>query len=267
MQLSKLGHALTWAVGITSVAAAPTVADISVVTRNTPGTTLANTVAGFRRALLDARLNKRQSVWSNQTTIEKTFDGATLFAASGSVKNGNDSADISVVCSTCYVKTTATAQLSVDGNLNVSQAITNATNAVENEFIAIAAAAWNYTEVYLNTLISPSASAPPIDVDFALNIPAIPEVTLSFQFNDTELYMEIDTVIEGSVGYTVTLYKSDTPLGISFEGNNIGIVFTVDLILNANDDIDISSGFHIKLDDGVQFDIALFAKDIAKATL
>jgi hypothetical protein len=47
----------------------------------------------------------------------------------------------------------------------------------------------------------------------------------------------------------------------------MGAVFSVDLILIPDADIHIESGIHIKLDDGVAFDMQLFDKDIASTTV
>jgi hypothetical protein len=54
------------------------------------------------------------------------------------------------------------------------------------------------------------------------------------------------------------LYKSETPLGISAGRDlEVGIVFTVDVILSVEAEIDIISGFYIKLNDGVAINIPL----------
>lgn len=110
---------------------------------------------------------------------------------------------------------------------------------------------------------------PPVpNLGFQIDIPDIPEAILSFQFDDLELYVQLNTVFSGDVTYNLNLYTSKTPIGLSI-GDEVtaGVVFTVDLILSAGAEVDISSGFHIKLDDGVAFDIALFGQNVTDTTL
>jgi hypothetical protein len=64
------------------------------------------------------------------------------------------------------------------------------------------------------------------------------------------------------------LYKSETPLGISTgQDLEVGSVFTVDVILSVEAEITISSGFHIKLNDGVAINIPLLGQSISRVTL
>lgn len=47
----------------------------------------------------------------------------------------------------------------------------------------------------------------------------------------------------------------------------LGAVLTVDLILAVEGAIDISSGFHVKLDDGVAINLPLFGDEVADMTV
>lgn len=109
---------------------------------------------------------------------------------------------------------------------------------------------------------------PPIDFNFEVDLPEIPECRLEFQFDGLELYMLIDTVLSSSATYTLNLYTSNTPIGFAV-GNDlqIGVTLSIDLILSADGEIDISTGFHIKLDDGVAINIAMFSKDVSSMTM
>lgn len=76
--------------------------------------------------------------------------------------------------------------------------------------------------------------------------------------------MLIDTTLSMGATYNLPLYKSETVLGVSVtESLEVGIIFTIDLILSVEGEIDISSGFHIKLEDGLAIDIALFSNDVS----
>jgi hypothetical protein len=109
----------------------------------------------------------------------------------------------------------------------------------------------------------PNFDFPPIDVNFDISIPSIPECELSFQFNDLELYMEIDTILSVGATYTLNLYTSQTAIGIKINDElELGFIFTIDLILSVNGEIDISSGFHIQLDK-VGINVPMFSQKIA----
>jgi hypothetical protein len=80
--------------------------------------------------------------------------------------------------------------------------------------------------------------------------------------------VEIDTTLSAGATYTLNLYESESPIGISAgQELEVGIVFTVDVILSVEGEIDISSGFHIQLNDGVAINIAMFGQNISSVTL
>ncbi|KAK9783934.1 hypothetical protein AB5N19_09875 [Seiridium cardinale] len=97
-------------------------------------------------------------------------------------------------------------------------------------------------------------------------MPDIPESEPSFQFGDMELYVQLETVLSDVVTCSVHLYTSKTPIGVSISDSlRAGVFFTTHLILNTEAEIDISSQFHTKLEDGVAFDIALFGESAGKS--
>lgn len=109
---------------------------------------------------------------------------------------------------------------------------------------------------------------PPIPVDFDIKIPDIPQCELEFQFDNIELYMQIDTILSSDATYTMNLYTSTSPLGFTIAHDLlIGVLFTVDLILSVDSEIDISSGFHIQLNDGVTINIPIFDHDVSSINL
>jgi len=192
--------------------------------------------------------------------------------------NVNASADVEIVCTTCYVKGTATAQFTIQSNFNASQAFKNFTSEVKNDIENISTtfvqAMENSTEQIGTDILHGNFSSiedfdfPTIPFDLDINTPPIPECQLRFQFDGLELYMQIDTILSLDASYTLNLYKSKTPLGYSAgEELEIGLIFTIDLILTANAKIDISSGFHIKLEDGVALNIPMFSQNISSIIL
>lgn len=110
---------------------------------------------------------------------------------------------------------------------------------------------------------------PTFNYDFNnLTVPDIPEANLRFTFDGLELYMLVDTILSLGATYTLPLYKSKTPVGIYItEELQLGLIFSVDLILATEGSIDVSSGIHLKLDDGFAVNIALFGEDASDITL
>ncbi|KAK9777573.1 hypothetical protein SCAR479_05621 [Seiridium cardinale] len=311
MLFSHFSYALIWASGLATASASPSSSDISIHTRNAPGRSASDTLRALGRALQHASIQKRDNVFKNSTSIEKSWTDATLFKMEKTVKKGNATAtgSIEFICTTCYVKTKATAQLTIDGTFNATAAFDNVSTPNEilfTEYVMWDKELWNrsaagvtndsslqvtdqigdqfenltttvvdYVDDYISNTMHKLAdgidasdfAVPPIDVDFHIDIPEVPETHLSFQFDDLELYVLLDTILAGGLTYNLNLYTSNTPIGISI-GDDVkaGVILTINLIMTAEAEIDISSGFHIKLDDGVAFDIALFGQNVSDTT-
>ena len=93
-----------------------------------------------------------------------------------------------------------------------------------------------------------------VDID----IPPIPEFTSNFTFDGLELYMNLNTILKGGATYELPIFRSQYPADLHITDNlNLSVVFTVDLIMSVEGEIDISSGFHTKLDDGIGIQITL----------
>lgn len=71
--------ALSWAIGLNFVSAelAPLNSDLEI--RNAPGTSSMHTLLALRRALSASAL-KRDTVFKNSTSLDKSWDGAVLFS-------------------------------------------------------------------------------------------------------------------------------------------------------------------------------------------
>jgi len=199
----------------------------------------------------------------------------TTLSTAPKVTNGNTVLNLAVdiVCTTCYLKGTATAQLTIAGNFNASQEFDSIKSQVKTETDQIGNETITYVDNYVkNVSTSFSLDAftdfPPMPIDFDINIPAIPQCDLLFTFDGLELYMQIGTIISGGATYTINLYTSETEIGIDVANELlVGVVFTVDLILSVEADIDISSGFHIQLHDGLAINIPMFSQNVSNITL
>ena len=186
------------------------------------------------------------------------------------------------MCTTCYIKGLATGDFTFEDNSNanatqlIEQYAEDFTGGIEN----ITSEAWAYLETYvkdefdrlvaeLEGHVTPANYAlPSFPYNLTRDIAPMPEVNLHFNFDGMELYVLLDTTLSLGATYTLSLYMSKTEIGVGIsEKLQLGIVFAVDLILTVDDTIDISSGFHIKFDDGLAIDIALFDDDISAVTL
>ncbi|KAM0385100.1 hypothetical protein ACHAQC_011722 [Fusarium culmorum] len=107
-----------------------------------------------------------------------------------------------------------------------------------------------------------------MDFDLNIDLPEIPEFRIEFQFDGLEVYMLVDTVLSAGATYTLNLYTSTTPAGFAVRHNlEVGAIFTVDLIVSVEGEIDISTGFHLKLDDGVTIELGIFSKEISNMVI
>ena len=260
----------------------------------------------IRRAVSTARLTGRQiELESNSTVLDKSWVDAVLFAypqyvfprlwlspdriwtrgkanAASSLsetevgQKATIENSIEIVCTTCYIKGKASSKFTIDGNFDAGQALKNFSSDVINEVGQLGGQVVDYIMDYVPDVATKMKDGfdlddfdlPPAKFDFNVDVPEIPEFQLQFKFEDMELYMLIDTVLSSSATYNLNLYTSNTPIGLSVSKDlMIGVVLSIDLILSVNGEIDISTGFHIKLDEGVTIDISLFSDDVSKITL
>ncbi len=110
---------------------------------------------------------------------------------------------------------------------------------------------------------------PTVDLDFNIpQLPSIPEVSMRFELDALDLYLEIDTVLSIGATYTLPLYISETPIGASLgDVADGGVIVEIFLVIDVHAQIDISSGFHLKVDDPIIIDIEMFSQNVSKITL
>ncbi|KAG5804541.1 hypothetical protein H9Q74_008774 [Fusarium xylarioides] len=249
---------------------------------NTPDYPVYNTLSLVRRTPARPIRQPKDAKQRNSTSLDTSWVNAILFAYTGEEelgsKQGNTSvsASIEIIYATCYIKGTATTEFIYDREFNVSRAFSNFTRQVRREIDNLADETADYIEKYTDTVADnlddgfdlDDFDLPPLDYDLNIDIPEIPEFRLQFQFDGLEVYMLIDTVLSAGAAYTLDLYTSTTPAGFAVRDNlEVGVIFAIDLILSVEGEINISSGFHLRLDDGVLFDIAIFSKKISNLTM
>ncbi|RYP81006.1 hypothetical protein DL769_002186 [Monosporascus sp. CRB-8-3] len=239
-----LASTLGYAMGLWAVVSSASAADPTMHKRNGPGFSSADTLQVVDRALSDSKNQTRQTKLQDSTSLEKSWNNAVLFSL-------------------------------VDGDFDLLQAVYNVTDQVGDQVENITDTTFEWVtnstgEVFDNLLDGPDSSdfdIPPLDLDFNIEYPDIPECSLRFQFDGLELYLMLNTVLSGNGDYKLSLYTSDTLAGLSLSSDTfVGVIFSVDLILSISADIDFTSGIHIKVDDGVAIELSLFGNDISSIT-
>ncbi|KAK8022818.1 hypothetical protein PG993_013585 [Apiospora rasikravindrae] len=275
MLLTQVTRYLFWATSIILVSAAAAPSDVTIRTRDRPGSSSADTLRAFQRAVTEISRREVSPVFKNSTSLEKSWDGATLFSYHEKAKKSNVSitAGVDIICTSCYLKAKATAELSIDKTFNASTVFHNLTEQVSAEVKNATNTTVDWVGNYIKSTVhnfkdgidlddfEPPPNGP--DVEFNIVIPDMPECRLKFSFDDLELYMMMDTQLSAGATYNLNLYSSNTPIGFSLSKDlELGVVFSVDLILTADAHVDIRSGFHIKIDDGAFFSLSMFADNL-----
>ncbi|KAL2128585.1 hypothetical protein VTI74DRAFT_8998 [Chaetomium olivicolor] len=280
--------ALIWAAGLVVASPHPHPGQVSVRTRNLPGTTDEDTLHFLWRRLAELVHLKRETVFSNSTSISKSWDNAVLFShgfapnASNVPENLEAGASIEVKCVTCYFTAGATARLEVNGTFDLGDTVKNVTNQLKVEFKNLTTTAIDSMKVFVDNVKKELKDIPDpseefefdkvfnfdnftIDTDIDIDLPPLPEVGLLLQIDSLDLYMMIDTTLSAHATLTMPLFRSNTPLGITAgDGLELGIFVTMDLILSAEGEISLRTGFHLLLEKPVGFNLALFSQDVSE---
>lgn len=90
---------------------------------------------------------------------------------------------------------------------------------------------------------------------------------LAVAFEGFEAYFDLGVDITAGVTYTLELYGSDTPIGLSITDFSIGIVFFLDLVLAVTAELDLTAGFYVTLEDGSYIEADFFSGDILSYNL
>lgn len=107
---------------------------------------------------------------------------------------------------------------------------------------------------------------PTVDVDFAVeNLVALPAYQFRLTLDAFDLFVQTQMVVSGAATYTLNLFTSESLLGLR-DGNDLelGVVLTADLILSASGSLNLESGFHLRMDDGLALTVDLFGRNVSK---
>lgn len=162
-------------------------------------------------------------------------------------------------------------------SFNISQTLANITDQVETNIKNLTEEAKDYLGDMLNevedyVLDGDAIEFPTFNFSLEVDIPPINKTNLRFSFDGLEIYMLVDTIMTSGATYTVNMFNSarDLPGGSAglyiTEKLNLGVALTVDLIFSVTAEMNVSSGFHLKVDDGFAVDIELFGNDVSDIT-
>lgn len=105
---------------------------------------------------------------------------------------------------------------------------------------------------------------PAPQIDFNINVTA-PDTKLQVDFKDVEVYAELGIVLSSGLTYTLNLFSSKE-LGVQIGSVLVGVVVNLDLILSTQTEVDLNTGFHMKLDSAL-LDITMFADEASHIDL
>lgn len=161
----------------------------------------------------------------------------------------------------------ATAELKFSPGFDINQAINETFDEVRNEVSDI----WNATQEWVEDFFGEAAedllaldfdnfTLPPFNVSLDVDVKRTQEASLHFNFEEFELLMQVRTKLPAGSEFTIPLLESSpNPLpGVDFE---FDVFFTADLILSFDQALEVTSGIHLKLDQGVSFAIDLFGNN------
>ncbi|KAJ0425217.1 hypothetical protein BJY00DRAFT_274984 [Aspergillus carlsbadensis] len=256
-----------------------------------------DTTVAIKRALNDAA---GTTYTLNRTHLTKSWADATLFSlglgTTTSTTNNSTGTDqtlelesaLTVICTACYINGSVTGTLNITNDFNLTSAVSSLgdeiSNVTSSALDQLSSFAENATHAVLDAITDFSIDDgdgfgfgfddldlpawPTLDLDFDLDeMDGFPDVHAQIEFTDLELYLELDVILSAGATYTLNLFTSQSVAGIKIPGLEAGVLFKVDLVLIAEAEIDVSSGFHVKLDQGLLLDFALFKRDVGGVTL
>lgn len=202
-------------------------------------------------------------------------------SAASSTTDGNATTTVSkgidIICTKCYILGSAHARLTSHDTFNATQFTDSAVDAFNETFAEIK----NYTtelvddiEEFVGDTIDTIThldlgslegfDLPAPQIDFNINVTA-PDTKLLVDFKDVEVYAELGIILSSGLTYTLNLFSSKE-LGVQIGSVLVGVVVNLDLILSTETEVDLTTGFHMKLDSAL-LDITMFADEASHIDL
>lgn len=164
---------------------------------------------------------------------------------------------VEITCNTCYIKGDAFARLRLDGDFSLNDTMQVIEDEVSDTIEDIKT--W-IDEIEIDFTGFEIDVPPPSGIDFNLDLEELPGAVLELEFSGVELYVDLSTVFGAGLTYKLTLYMQGYSIDLG-EDLFLGVVFSVDLIVSLESEIEIQHGFHIKFDEDVLLRVAMFSKE------
>nr|OQO23353.1 hypothetical protein B0A51_08027 [Rachicladosporium sp. CCFEE 5018] len=234
-----------------------------------------NAHLALRHAALGSHLQKRDHVYKGNVTLDQTFDDLTLISfqlKAGNDTTGRPSIQVTVTCEECYISGLVTAELTIDGDLDISQLVNQTFDEISGDVEEIITSFSNQTHAWLDADVSEffhgdwhNLTLPTYNTSLDLpTLTPLPNTTLVFGFGGVELFLKLTTSLSQLKYQLPIVPKTPVPdLGLVIAGLDFGLYFHVDLILTAGAEIDITSGVHLKIGDGAELHVDLFGNNVS----
>ncbi|KAK4221720.1 hypothetical protein QBC38DRAFT_117916 [Podospora fimiseda] len=227
--------------------------------RNLPGHSDTDTLSAVHRRLAKYARDNGGDSFETSHQFARNWTNYPLF--------GDGGISITITCLDCYILGSVGFEMAANEDVNVQVAISDATKQITdtvNTFTKLG----SDTIEKLEELAELADTNKVRDFDFDNLIPAVstaPDLTLGMSLT-MDVYLKLDTKIPIQTTLVLPLYSS--PLNLSFDvpGVNMGSSVSIDLILNSDgyEPIDMTSGIHLKIEDGIGFALEMFSKEITQ---
>lgn len=171
---------------------------------------------------------------------------------------------LEITCQQCYVKGDARVTLTFDEPFNHTAYIESIKDEVQNFTSEVIDAADNITQA----LLTGDFDLSEVQVQFTdIDIPD-PKASLRIGLDGLDIYALLNAKLSAGATYTKSLLHTNTEFGLSADSDLwLGAVVFVDLVLSAEAEINLESGFHIAFDDEIVIDIPMFDENITNIAL
>ncbi|KAI0166576.1 hypothetical protein GGR57DRAFT_447181 [Xylariaceae sp. FL1272] len=85
---------------------------------------------------------------------------------------------------------------------------------------------------------------------------------LRLEFSDVEAYAFLGVEVNAAQTFSLTLFSSDSPIGIGISGLDVGVVFFVDLVFHLSEEIDLTAGFEVQVPNYSYLEADIFGGDV-----
>ncbi|KAJ2987191.1 hypothetical protein NUW58_g4639 [Xylaria curta] len=110
------------------------------------------------------------------------------------------------------------------------------------------------TECRTTGEVTASAMLPDLtDIDITQPGDIFDDSMLGLTFNGVGATIDLDLAAAASGDFSVPLLKTQSPIGIAGPGFQIGVVFSVDLAIELNGEVETKGGFQVAIPDGSSF--------------